>query len=236
MRQPGHDPERSPRARHGWRARRSPLLVIGTLCLATAALAGTGFGATTASVQPQTQVDPTISITEPTALDSGSTGTSWTSGSPSTVDLGHLQGQGTATATATWKVTTNNPTGYLAQLQNTGTGAVLTGAGSATFPDMGASPAALNAGVSAFGVAVGSPTTHAQVAPGNLPGQPWGTTGGTQGTLFAGVPPTGVAVGSSATAITGDPITVTLGANLSATQPLAATSYSGTLRLTATTL
>lgn len=232
----GTAPARSSHARPRWRASRSPLLIATFALLGAALLATTGWGATSATVTPTTQVDPTISITEPTALDAGTTGTSWVSGSPSTIVLGSLRGQQQASATATWKVTTNNPTGYLAQLQNTGSGAVLHGPGSESFPDMGTTPAAIAAATSAFGVAVGSPTSHAQVAPGNLAGTPWGTTGGTQGTLFAGVPSTGVSVGSAAAAITDDPITLTMAANLSSTQPLPAVAYSGTLRMTATTL
>jgi hypothetical protein len=210
--------------------------VAGLAVAVVSALAGTGFGATTASVNPSAVVDSTISITEPTGLDAGSSsGTSWVPGSPSTIVLGTLRGQQAATAVATWKVTTNDPDGYVAQLQNTGAGHVLT-SGSDSFADMPGSPAPLSAGASAFGVAVGSPSTHAQTAVGNLPGTPWGTTGGTQGTLYGGVPVGGVTIGTESGPVTADPITLSLTANLSATQPLPAGAYSGTVRMIATTL
>lgn len=212
-------------------------LVLGVLVLACA---GTGVGATTDDVVVGTSVEPVISITEPTGLDPApapQNGTAWVAGLPPKIDLGELQGTEVATGSATWKVDTNAPNGYSLTMTSTRADAPLLRGTAGNFPDMPDTPSALNPNISAFGVAIGDSVGHAQAAVA-FAGSPWGTTGpgGTQGQLYRSVPSAGMQIAGRTAPAAADPVTVNFAATLSANQAIPAGAYSGTIRITASTL
>lgn len=217
------------------------LLVGGMVAACTLAIVGgTGFGASSDSETVSLWVDGTISITEPTGLDnspSPSSGVIYLAGTPGTLKLGALKGQQQATGSLTYRITTNHPIGYVVILSNGRSGgSVLQSATGASFPDMGDTPGTINSTVSSFGVSIGDAATHAQGSVGLVSGSPWGTTGGTQGTLFRGVPSAGMVIATRSSGIDSDPFTINVAANLSTAQPLTAGSYTGTMNITASTL
>lgn len=211
-------------------------------------MGATGFGAGSESATIGTTVNETISLTEPSAIDTTpdpTNNSTWTPGSPSTLRLGtdegdgDLVGQSQASASLTFTVTTNANGGYELQVANArGSGAVLQTADNVAFPDISDTPAALDTDVTAFGMAVGDSINHDQVSVDNIASSPWGTTGGsgTQGTLYRGIPTAGVIIATQATAVENDPVTLNFVANLSSSQPQPPGAYTGSLTMTVTAL
>lgn len=217
--------------------------LTGALCalVALVALGGTGFGASSASSSKTVTatVLATISLSDPTAINSSpapTAGTTWTDGGTNQLGLGELQPTDTAQASLTWKVTTSSSTGYQVTLANAGT-APLMKSGANSLADMPTSPAALDATKSHFGVAAGDPVNHGEGAVA-FAGTPWGTTGGSgsQGTLFRSIPTAGMVVASRTSGQTNDPFTLTFTATSVASQPVSTGSYTGTARITASVI
>lgn len=200
---------------------------------------GTGFGATSDDSVIAATVDSTLTLTEPVGLEAApapTTGVTWTSGSPNLLHFGDVAGQDVASASATWKVSTNSGLGYELTLANPNSAPVLQGPG--RFPDMAATPTTIDPTKTAFGVAIGNSTSHNQSSVDNISGQPWGTTGvgGTQGTLYRGVPVGGMVIGTRSSAVTDDEVTVNFVANLSSSEPVPYGAYAGFVRFTALNL
>ena len=233
-------------------------LVCAIACAAVLCATASGIGADTLSgdVIVSGQLEGGISITDPTALDSGSSGdTSLLNGTPDIINLGRLDtAPQMQQARATWKVSTTSPTGYSLSIRGTGSAApAMQNTGATTdFPDMctvgsGSCPAlctvsscpAHQSGVNrGFGIAAGDPDGHAQAAVTST----WGTQGvsGTQGTLFGALPVgiTGVIIAQRSSAVTNDPVSVTFAARQSLDRNglQEAGSYQATIRLTAITI
>ncbi len=210
-------------------------------CLAALMAPAGGFGGATDSQIVGTTVEPVVTITPPTSINSSpapANSPTWQSGSPGRLSLGELRGTEYARASLTWKIMTNSPAGYTLQLANTRTsGSVLQTSQGDEYPDMGSQPKALNLDASAFGIAVGNGSSHNEAAAA-YSGSPWGTTGsgGTQGTLFRGVPSAGTTIAGRVGPVTDDPVTVTFASTLAALDPITRGSFNGSVRMTATTL
>ena len=229
-------------ARARTRVKRRRLTFALVAVLALLATIGSGFGATSASntVIVTTNIADTISLIQPASLDASpapTAGATWTAGSPSSINLGQLQGSVVRSASATWKVSTNSVNGYSLTLTNPASAPVMK-SGTNTYPDMctvgGGCPAALSTATSAFGVAVGDSTGHSQLAVPAL----WGTTGGggTQGTQFAGIPVGGMTIGLRGAAISNDPVTLNFAAVSNSLNLRPPGIYAGSILLTAISL
>jgi len=233
---------------HALPRRRSPrrdaarqLALLALALFALAATAGTGIGATSLSTTKTVTatVLASIALADPTALDTSpapTAGTAWTDAATNLLVLGELQPTDVASASATWRVTTSNPTGYQVTLSNTGA-APLMRSSAGTMADMPDSPAALDTSKSHVGVAAGDAVGHAQGAV-SFTGTPWGSAGagGTQGTLYRGVPAAGMIVASRTSGELNDPVTLNFAATTAASQPVPPGAYAGTVRVTAATI
>lgn len=213
-------------------------LLLAMTCLAL--VSGTGIGASSSTVVPYINVDQSISITDPTATNVApavTNGATWTPGAPDVLNLGELSGSEVASASLTWKVSTNSLGGYTVLLSNPGAAPVMQPGGASGIDDMGSTPAAIVTTTSAFGVAVGDAVGHAEGST-NYAANPWGTTGGggTQGTLYRGVPVAGMQVAQRGAPVSSDPVTLNFAAVSAASDLPAMGVYSGTVRLTATAL
>lgn len=219
----------------------TPATLLALVCAMLLCLSGVGLAATSSSVIVTTDVEPTISITDPFAINPSpapQNGTTYVQGNPGKIDLGEMVGTEQATGSATWRITTNAPNGYSLNLASTrATGTVLQTTTGTSFPDMSETPGPYDPNTSRFGVSVGDSISHAEAAV-SFGGSQWGSVGGagTQGTLYRGVPFAGMPIARRSAPITNDPITINFAATLAATQPLAAGTYTGAVRLTASTL
>jgi hypothetical protein len=204
-------------------------------------LSGLGVAATSSSVIVATDVEPTISITDPAGINPApapQNGTAYVAGSPGKIDLGELVGTEQATGSATWRITTNAPNGYSLSVASTrATGTVLQTTTGSSFPDMSETPGPIDPNASRFGIAIGDPIGHSEGAV-SFGGSQWGSLGGggSQGTLYRNVPFAGIPIARRNAPITNDPVTINFAATLAASQPLTAGSYTGAVRLTASTL
>jgi hypothetical protein len=229
-------------------ARRTSLLAAVALS-AIVGVAGTGIGATTATVAPSATVLGTLSLAEPTSKESDPplctnalapldtddcTDVTFGGSSPRVLNLGALSGTDVQAASLRWRVSTTNPTGYRVVMSNPGSAPLLRTTGGASIADMPTSPlvpAASVPGATAFGVALGDPATDSE---GAVP--PAWASAGQQGELFSGIPAAGMVVAERGGAATSDPFTATFAAAAIASSPPSAGAYAGTVRVTATAL
>jgi hypothetical protein len=214
--------------------------------------ASTGFGATTSTVLPNTNLVGMLALTDPATkgtdppvctdavapLDTDNcTDTTFTPGAGKVLRLGALSGSDVQAASLTWSVTTTNPSGYRVHMSNAGAAPLLRSSGS-TIADMQTSaplvPAAAVDDATHFGVAMGDPAADNQSAV-DFPGSPW-VASGQQGELFSGIPTAGMVVAERAIPQTNDPFTATFAAASIASQPPAPGSYAGTVRIVASAL
>jgi hypothetical protein len=224
------------------------MLASALACVAIAC-AGTGFGATSATVNPTANVLGTISLTDPAALsaappvctdalaplDTDDCGdVSFVPGGSKTLKLGALSGSDVQAGSLRWSVSTSSSTGYRVYLFNTGAAPALQGAGG-SIADMQTSPLVPATAVddaTHFGVAMGDPATDNESAV-DFVGSPWVTSGGQQGELYSGIPTSGIKVAERTTPQTNDPFTATFAAASIASQQPAPGAYASSLRLTA---
>ncbi len=208
--------------------------------------ASSGFGATTADIDPTANVVSTLSLTDPAAkgadpgvcgaalapLDTDDcTDVTFAGGASKVLKLGSLVGADVQAGALRWTVTTTNPTGYRVLMQNPGA-APLMRSGSASIADMSTSTLVPATGVddaTHFGVAMGDEASDAE---GSIPAS-WETGTGGQGELFSGIPTAGMVVAERTTPQTNDPFTATFAVASVAGQQPAPGSYAGTVLVTA---
>jgi hypothetical protein len=227
---------------------RAASLVLVALALVAITCAGTGFGATSATVNPTANVLGTISLTDPVALDAtppvctdalapldtdDCADVAFTPGVSKTLKLGSLSGTDVQAGALRWMVTTSSATGYRVHMSNAGSAPLLRSSGG-SIADMQTSPLVPAGSVddaTHFGVAMGDAAADNQSAV-DFPGSPW-VNGAQQGELFSGIPVAGMVVAERSTPQTNDPFTATFAVAAIASQQPAPGSYAGTVRITA---
>ena len=218
-------------------------LLLALIMTAVAAFAaGTGIGAAP-PVTVTTNVLPTISLSDPAAINPSpapSADAVWTGGTPDILNFGEIGPAETGEASLTWTVTTDNPTGYQLTVSNASGVAPMLKSGSNSIDDMSTTPTNRTSLMTQtqFGFSAGDRVGHSQASV-NYAASPWGTTGGagTQGELYRSIPVGGTkAAEQVAGPLTNDPVTLNFLMIHSASDSPAAGSYAGTLQVTASTI
>lgn len=226
------------------------LLLLGGAIVVLAS--GSGFGATTGTLNPSTNLVGMLALTEPStkstdppvctsalaSLDTDAcSDVTYVGGASNVLRLGELAGSDVQAASLKWQVTTTNPFGYTVQISNAGSAPFLQGS-AGSIPDMQTAPplvpaASVDDGTH-FGFAVGDPHLDNEASV-DFPGSPW-VQAGQQGELFSGVPTTPVEIARRTNAQSSDPFTLTFAAASVAQQQPATGSYAGTIRIVASAL
>jgi hypothetical protein len=219
--------------------------------LVAVAASATGFGATTATVDPSAEVIGMLALTDPVVksadppvctdalapLDTDDcTDVTYAVGATKVLRLGSLSGSDVQAASLRWQVTTTNPFGYSVQMSNPGAAPLLQGS-AGSIPDMQSAPFVPAGSVddaTHFGVAMGDPFADNETAV-DFGGSPW-VASGQQGELFRGVSTTPMEIARRATAQANDPFTATFAAASVASQQPAPGAYAGTVRIVASAL